>query len=84
MFDTLFIGTETPVTIQRFEFLFWGLKIVFFFFFFFFFLRSFSPTIRIFGVQAGTALYRSTRYIDASTNEVGVYIMVSKEWCPHL
>ena len=45
----------------------------FFFFFFFFFLRSFSPQSEFFGVQAGTALYRSTRYIEASTNEVGVY-----------
>ena len=42
------------------------------FFFFFFFLRSFSPQSEFFGVQAGTALYRSTRYIEASTNEVGV------------
>ena len=78
MFDTLFIGTETPVTIHRFEFLFWGLKIVFFFFFFvfflffFFFSDRFSPQSELFGVQAGTALYRSTRYIDASTNEVEV------------
>ena len=56
------------------SFLFWDFQIVFFFFFFFFFfLRSFSPQSEFFGVQAGTALYRSTRYIEASTNEVGVY-----------
>ena len=55
------------------SFLFWDFQIVFFFFFFFFFfLRSFSPQSEFFGVQAGTALYRSTRYIEASTNEVGV------------
>ena len=58
------------------SFLFWDFQIVFFFFFFFF-LRSFSPQSEFFGVQAGTALYRSTRYIEASTNEVGVYFKIA-------
>ena len=51
-----------------------GFQIFFFFFFFFFFLRSFFPLSEFFGVQAGTALYRSTRCNESSTNEVGVYI----------
>ena len=52
------------------SFLFWDFQI------FFFFFLSFSPQSEFFGVQAGTALYRSTRYIEASTNEVGVYFTI--------